>query len=115
MKPLSPIRLRDDPAAPQMPRADLTRAASTPAVVYDGARGLAALEAAIQSGAAPAAPLRLVGSDGRGGRSKSLAAAVAKGVLRGARDGGCRRHDGGAEPPNAPPGSFRRRTPLELL
>ena len=57
MKEVPPIRLRDDPAAPPLLRADLARAKNAlPAVAFDAARGLAALEAAIQAGGAPVAP-----------------------------------------------------------
>jgi hypothetical protein len=75
MKPVPPIRLRDDPRAPRLLRADLARVSRLPAVTFDAARGLAALEAAIQAGAAPFASSAAAG--------KSLAAAVAKGALVG--------------------------------
>ncbi len=75
MKPVPKARLRDDPDAPPLVRADLVRATRLPAVPFDAARGLAALEAAIQAGGAPAAPSAAAG--------KSLAAALAKGALVG--------------------------------
>jgi hypothetical protein len=75
MKPAPKARLRDDPDAPPIVRADLVRATKVPAVAFDAARGLAALEAAIQAVGAPAAPSAAAG--------KSLAATLAKGAIVG--------------------------------
>jgi hypothetical protein len=77
MSPVPPTRLRDDPEAPHLVRADLARAAKLPAVAFDAAQGLAALEAAIQA-AGPAAPGATSGA-----AVKPLAAALAKGALLG--------------------------------
>ncbi len=100
MKPVPPTRLCDDPAAPRLVRADLARATKVPAVAFDGARGLAALEAAIHAGAAPATPFASSAATGAG---KSLAAAVAKGLLLGIVTVGVVVTMGGAEgPPKAP-------------
>jgi hypothetical protein len=72
MKPVPPLRLRDDPGAPALLRDDLARAARSPAVTFDTARGLAALEAAIgkASPPAPATP-----------PATPLAGPIAKGVI----------------------------------
>jgi hypothetical protein len=77
MNPVPPTRLCDDPEAPRLVRADLARAAKLPAVAFDAARGLAALEAALQAGG-PAAPAAASGA-----ALKPLAAALAKGALLG--------------------------------
>lgn len=68
-----PLRLRDDPEAPPLARADLERAAHAPASGFDAAKGLAAFETAIRHGNVAG-----VCSAGSG-----IAGAIGKGVISG--------------------------------